>query len=277
MQHETGSFLAAGGVTIFTQTWRPEAQPRAVVVLSHGYAEHSGRYAHVAAALVDAGYAVLAFDHRGHGRSGGQRALIRSIRVLVHDLTLVRSEAAGRFEGLPQVLLGHSAGAAVVLEHLLDGADKPAALVLSAAYLRNAVPVATPMKMAAPWLARLVPQLPTQRIDATAISRDPEVVQAYDRDPLVFRGKVPAVTGARLLELEERILPKAALIDVDTLILHGTNDRLADVDGSRELASRMPNATLRTFDGLYHEVFNEPEKEDVLAAVIAWLDATLAS
>ena len=269
--HETGQFLTAGGITIFTQTWAP-ADPTAVVVLTHGYGEHSGRYGHVADALVEAGYAVAAWDLRGHGRSGGPRARFRSIGELAGDLSLYRDEVAGRFD-LPQVLLGHSLGGAVTVRHLIGGHPPTSAVVLSAPYIVNAAKVAAPLRILAPIVARVLPGAPTQPVPADAVSRDPEVVAAYEADPLVFHGAVPADAGGALLSMAATLLPEIAAIDEPLLVIHGTEDLLADVEGSRRLVSGVSSEVveLKTYEGVHHELFNEPEQDEVLADVVAWL------
>ncbi|MEE8602081.1 alpha/beta hydrolase [Euzebya tangerina] len=277
MTHSTDQFLAAGGVTIFTQTWLPAEDPSAVVILSHGFGEHSGRYGHVAAALVEAGYAVAALDHRGHGRSGGPRAYVKSISDLSNDFAMFRDIVAQTVkpgeDPLPQILLGHSMGSAVIVDHLVGPHDPVAAVVLSGPYLRNAAEVAAPLKVLAPILGRVAGKLPTQALDSGDVSRDPAVVAAYDADPLVFHGKIPAGTGATLLGLEDALMPKASRITEPLLIVHGTEDRLAAVDGARALAGAVGSqiVDLKTYDGLHHEVFNEPEQDTVLADVVAWL------
>lgn len=277
MDHSTSSFVARGGVTIFTQTWRPAGEARSRIVLLHGYGEHSGRYGHVAEALTADGHVVAAMDLRGHGRSGGPRGLVRDFEVMATDVDLFREELSRDADAeLPQVLLGHSFGGATAIQHLLGDHDELAAVVLSAPYVRNAASVALPLKLLAPILGKLIPSLPTQAVPPDAVSRDPAVVAAYAEDPLVFHGAIPAATGAQLLGLENRLLPMVGAITEPVLILHGTEDQLAAVSGSRDIAARIgDHATLKTYDGLHHEVFNEPEQKDVLADVIEWLDAQL--
>lgn len=277
MDHSTGSFIARGGVTVFTQTWRPEAPPRARVVLVHGFGEHSGRYTHVAEALTAAGYVVATYDQRGHGRSGGPRALVRDMPSLAHDLSLFREELADTADGaLPQVLLGHSMGGAVVLEHLAGDHAPVEAVVLSAPYVRNAAEVPGVLRTLAPILGRFLPTAPTQGLPAETVSRDPAVVRAYEDDPLVFHGKIPAATGATLLQFEDRIMRRVGAITEPTLVVHGTADQLADPAGSRRLADELGGQVeLKLYEGLYHEVFNEPEQERVLADVTGYLLARL--
>ncbi|MGI9016835.1 MAG: lysophospholipase [Euzebya sp.] len=274
MAHTTDQFLAAGGTTIFTQTWIPP-HPTAVVVLSHGFGEHSGRYAHVAQALNSASYAVAALDHRGHGRSGGKRALLTDISQLGADLAMFRDEVA-KHHDLPQVLLGHSMGGAVVIDHLVGDHAPVSAVVLSAPYLRNAAPIPELLKKLAPIIGRFFPSAPTQKLDADLVSRDPAVVKAYEDDPLVFHGAIPAGTGAALLALEHELLPRMGQITEQTLILHGVDDQLAAVSASREAAAAMGSQVeLKTYEGMYHEIFNESEQEQVLADLVGWLKDTL--
>ena len=282
MDHQTGSFLARGGVSIFTQGWRPAGTPRARVVLVHGFGEHSGRYDHVAQALVEAGHLVCALDLRGHGRSGGPRAVVR-LDDQVADLALYLSEldreAADAGEAdLPLVLLGHSMGGALVTALLAEGEVTPDAVVLSGPYIRNAVAVPALLRTLAPIIGRIAPGLPTQSLDPADVSRDAEVVADYASDPLVHHGGVPAGTGAALLGVEAQLLPRLGRVQVPLLVVHGGDDRLADVEGARALVAAWGGpAELSVQPGLYHEVFNEPEREKVLAEVVDWLDATLAA
>lgn len=277
MDHATGSFLARGGVSIYTQTWRPVGDAKAQVVLVHGFGEHSGRYEHVAQALTDAGYVVATYDQRGHGRSGGPRALVKDMRHNAGDLHLFREELSrGADADLPQILLGHSMGGTVVLQHLVGDHQPAAAVVLSAPYLHAAEAVNPILATLAPFIGRFLPTLPTQKLPAEAVSRDADVVRAYAEDPLVYHGGVPAQTGAVLIGIASKLLGKAPSISEQTLIVHGTDDKLADVQGSRELAGNIGGKVeLKTYPGLYHEVFNEPEQKEVLGDVIAWFDAAL--
>lgn len=273
MAHDTSSFVTAGGITIFTQTWTPDGPPHGVVLLAHGYAEHSGRYRHVAEALTGAGFALAALDLRGHGRSGGPRATIHAFSLYALDFKLFHEQVAATFGDVPHVVLGHSMGGCVALDYLEGDPLPVAALVTSGAYLRNAIPVPDPVRKVAPLLGKVLPWLPTQSLDAADVSRDPAVVRAYDADPLNYRGKVPAQMAAQLLTIGDRVLAGAGRITCPALVLHGTADRIADPGGSRELHRRLgsDDTRLELYEGLYHEVFNEPERDQVLGDVIDWL------
>jgi len=271
------SFAGAGGLEIFWQTWQPDGDPRAAVVIAHGAGEHSGRYAHVAQRLVDEGYAVYAIEHRGHGRSQGPRALIDRIANAVADLDKLVTLAAEAHPGAPVFLVGHSMGATISLSYALAHQRRLAGLILSGPLAAlEAVPA--PMRLTARTLSALAPRTPLIAIDATLVSRDPAVVRDYQSDPLVHHGKLPARTVVELADAIEALPEAVAAITVPTLIMYGTDDGLCPPRGSVMLSERIgsPDKTLKAYQGLYHEILNEPEREQVLDDLCSWLSARVA-
>jgi acylglycerol lipase len=275
MQHTEGTFRAFDGETVFHQAWVPVGDARAVVLLVHGLGEHSGRYDHVARALVDAGYAVHALDHRGHGRSSGKRAFVKDYDELLRDLHQLRRLVEQQHPGLPLVVLGHSMGGNIAMGYALGDQDGIAALVLSGPALQVGDEFSPARLKVFTALAKIAPGLRPQGLSADAISRDPTVVQAYRDDPLVFTGKISAGLGAALIGAMQSFPDRYEQLRLPVLVLHGTDDQLADVAGSRVLEARATNADLTAhyYEGLYHEVFNEPEQDRVLADLTSWLDA----
>jgi acylglycerol lipase len=273
--HEEAHFGGAGGTQIYCQAWLP-AMPRAVVVLVHGAGEHSGRYGHVAERLVSAGYAVHALDHRGHGRSDGPRMYLDSIDDVVADLGRFIFGVRRRHAGLPLALLGHSMGGLVALAYAIRQQDTIDALVLSGplAALAAASPV---QRLAAQVLSVVAPRLGLIGVDPTLVSRDPAVVRAYVEDPLVFHGKLQARTIAQLAAVIARFPEEAPAIRVPLLVMLGSADRLAPPAGGRMVHERASSTdkTLLVYDGLYHEILNEPEQERVMDDLVAWLDARM--
>lgn len=273
MQQHTGELEGTKGVALAWQAWLPDDDPKAVVILSHGLAEHSGRYAHVAACLVRHGYGVYALDHRGHGRSQGRRAQIDRMAYVVDDLHtfvgLVRSEQPAK----PQFLLGHSVGGAVAVNYALEHPDELAGLVLSApaVVIENAPAVQVRVGKI---LSAIAPGFPLLALDGTAVSRDTAVVHAYDTDPLNYRGKIPVRTLAELVDTAEKLPDRLGDLRLPILVLQGTADRLVPLSASRLVHDRVssPDRTLRLYEGLYHEVFNEPERDQVLADLCDWLE-----
>lgn len=280
MQESEGTFRAFDGTTIFHRTWRPDGEqgePHAVVLLVHGLGEHSGRYGHVAQVLVEAGYAVRALDHRGHGRSGGKRAFVKRYDEFLHDLHQFRTMVQREDPGVPLVLLGHSMGGNIAMGYTLGNQDGIAALVLSGPALQIGDDFSPLQLTVFSAIAKIAPGLRPQGLSDEAISRDPAVVKAYRDDPLVYGGKVSAGLGAALIGAMESFPARYEQLRLPILVVHGTDDRLADVAGSRALEAGAVNAdvTAYYYDGLFHEVFNEPERDRVLADVTDWLGAHL--
>lgn len=274
MESVTGTFRGEGGPTIFWRGWPPPGTPRAVVVVAHGVGEHSGRYGPVALRWRDAGYAVYALDHRGHGRSDGPRAFVDRMAHAVADLGVAVEVACRRHPGAPPFLAGHSLGGAIALARALEEPGGLAGLILSApAVSFDGAPAA--LRLAVRALSAVAPRLPIHRIDVTAVSRDPDVVAAYRSDPLVHHGALPARTVAELLATAEGFPAALPDLRLPVLVMHGTADRLTSPAGSRLVHDRCgsPDRTLRLYEGLYHEVFNEPERDRVLGDVVDWLDA----
>ena len=274
MSHGTATFVTSDGLTLWRQWWLPEGRPRAVVMLLHGLGEHSGRYAHVAAALVGAGYAVHAVDHRGHGRSEGRRAYVRRYGDFMSDVAAFRGLVEGDHPGVPLVVLGHSMGGNLAVGHVLDHQAGVAGLALSGPALAPGGSLKPAVITAAKLLAKIAPRLRPDGLDAEAISRDPAVVARYRNDRLVYTGKLSAGVAGALLESMERFPARYPELTLPVLVMHGTADALADVTGSHRLEAGAVNApvTSHYYEGLYHEIFNEPEQAQVLGDLIAWLD-----
>lgn len=274
MRQTDATFRTFDGETIFRRAWLPDGEPRAVVLVVHGLGEHSGRHERLARVLVDAGYAVHALDHRGHGRSTGRRAFVRRYDELLRDLHQFRQIVAAEHPGLPLVVLGHSMGGNLAMGYVLGDDEGISALVLSAPALQPGDDFSPLMLRVAGVLGRIAPGFRAQRLSADAISRDPAVVAAYREDPLVFTGRLTAGIGAALLGAMQTFPGRYAQLRLPILVLHGTADQLAGVAGSRELERLAVHADLTAhyYDGLAHEVFNEPERERVLADLVAWLD-----
>jgi alpha-beta hydrolase superfamily lysophospholipase len=269
----SGSFGGVLGRRIFWRSWTPDDAPaRAVVVLIHGLGEHSGRYDHVVARLLGEGYAVHTLDHRGHGRSDGPRAFIEDMDNAVADVDTLVDRAVAAQPGVPVFMLGHSMGGLISLRYALAHQDRLAGLILSAALAQlDAVP--KPLELVGRALSVIAPRAPLIGIDPALVSRDHAVVQAYRSDPLVHHGKVPARTAAQLAEVVGRFPSTVGAITVPTLILYGTADGLCPPAGSVMLGERIGAAdkTVNAYDGLFHEILNEPERETVLDDIVGWL------
>ena len=253
------------GGRLFFQVWEAD-QPRADVVLAHGYAEHSGRYEHVAARLVQAGLTVWALDHQGHGKSQGERGDILSWDHAVADLDLLVDEVKAAGEGRPTFLVGHSMGGAISLAYAEAHQARLAGLSLSAPA------IVIPPEMLALVELEDIPALPL----ADVVSTDPDVVQAYKDDPLVYLGAPPR----NLLVVMGTVDPILAGLPELTLpiqVMQGSSDFLIPTQALRAVVAGVTSTdlTARIWPGLFHEIFNEPIKDDVLGELAGWITGRL--
>jgi alpha-beta hydrolase superfamily lysophospholipase len=269
------NFDGVGGVRIVYDVWTPDTAPRAVVVLAHGLGEHARRYDHVAQRFGEAGLVTYALDHRGHGRSGGKRVLVKDISEYTGDFDTLVGIAKRENPGLKCIVLGHSMGGGIVFAFGVERPDNYDLMVLSAPAVAAQDLVPAIVALAAKVLGAVVPGLPVQELDFNFISRDPEVVQAYNSDPLVYHGRVPAGIGRALLQVGETMPRRAPALTAPLLVVHGTDDRLIPIDGSCRLVEYVgsTDVELKEYPGLYHEVFNEPERDQVLDDVVSWITA----
>jgi acylglycerol lipase len=282
---ERGSARLAGvgGLELFRRWWRDDRAdsdpPAAVVVLVHGAGEHSGRYEHVAERLVGDGYAVHALDHRGHGRSQGPRALIDRVDHAVTDLNALVSAAIQHESAasIPIVMVGHSMGAMIALRYASDHQHRLDGLALSGALA--SIEASPALRVVGRAISAVAPTLGLIAINSSLISRDPAVVTAYRSDPLVYHGKLPARTAAEIADTVGSFPDRVHQITVPTLIMYGTEDRLCPPAGSEMLGERIGATDKRVipYQGLYHEIYNEPERDAVLSDLSEWLTARVGA
>lgn len=272
------SFRTADGLHLYARHWAPP-HPRGVVLVVHGYAEHSGRYEALAAALNARGLAVSAFDLRGHGLSQGRRVYVPHFAAYVDDLARFVGVVRARYPALPLFLLGHSVGGAVALHFALDHPTAPVAgLVLSSPALRYPDTTAPFLRRAARCMSRLAPRLPTiVPFPPTALTADAAELARVEADPLYYRGRLPARTGAELDAVTHRLPARYDALRLPLLVFHGTADPITDPAGSAALyrAAAGPDKTLRLFPGLLHETMHETEREAVFTLVAEWIAARL--
>ncbi len=266
-------FTAADGLRLRRRTWLPARPARADVIFIHGFSEHSLRHAQAAEALTDRGYAIHAIDLRGHGESAGPRVWIRSFDEYLDDVNrfieLVREGLRRR----PLFAWGNSMGGTIVVLLAIERGIALDGLVLTGAFLKLPEHLFPILRYLAIAFGRIVPGLRVARVGARYLSRDPEVVRAYEADPLVH-DRITLRSGNELLRATRWALAHAGEFSLPLLLMHGTADRIAFPEGSIELARPIRgDCTLKLWEGFYHEVHNEPEKAQVLAFVIEWLEA----
>ncbi|MXO74287.1 alpha/beta fold hydrolase [Altererythrobacter aerius] len=270
---ETWTVGGHGGLRLHAQSWLPGGAVRDVIAISHGYAEHGGRYGHLAERLVASGYAVHALDHRGHGRSGGRRALVDRMDHVIEDFQRFVARVRARHSGQRIKLLGHSMGGNVAFGYALRWPEDLSGLILSGPMIGGSLPMV--QRAVLRLLSAAAPNTGTIALPPEAVSRDPAVVQAYIADPLVTTGKLAARTVHEMFAAVAGYRDKAPSMNVPVLIQHGEADSLVPIDGMRPVADRIGAAdkTVIAYPGLYHEIYNEPEKDAVIEDLLAWLDA----
>ncbi len=277
MRYESGTFKGAEDLILFRQCWLPENAPRAVIVVIHGFGEHSGRYMNLVKYFVPRGYAICAFDQRGHGRSPGQRGHVNRWEEYTEDVDRFLYLIQGEHPGVPRFLFGHSMGGLIALDYALEHPDRITGVIVSGPVLSQ--------PRVAPWLlwvsrglSRVWPRLQLNtHLDAEALSRDPEVVHAYQEDPLVH-SMASARLGTELSQAVERVQNKAQEWQLPLLILHGAEDRVIPVEGSRRFFSQVPikDKQLIEYPHGYHEPHNDLQKAVVLRDMEKWLDVHLS-
>ncbi len=268
------TFVAADGDNLAIQDWplEPNIRLRGVVLLVHGLGEHAGRYDELAQRLNSWGFAVRGYDQYGHGESGGARGGLPSDNRLVEDLADVLSSTRKRMDaGLPLVLLGHSMGGLVAARLVALGLAPVDGLVLSSPAFDPGLNAIQQLLLAV--LPAIAPNLRVGNgLDPKWISHDPQVVQAYRQDKLVH-DRISGRLARFIAEGGAAVLAAAPRWQVPTLLLYAGSDRLVSPRGSAAFARAAPAraVTAHCFEDLYHEIFNELEREPVYTRLQQWL------
>ncbi len=262
--------LEGHGGRLVARTWQGDGAPSHAVLLAHGYGEHAGRYEEVATALVARGAVVHAVDHVGHGRSEGERVLVADFERVVDDLHEVDVRAREQHPGLPVVLVGHSMGGLIAARYAQRHGDTLAALVLSGPLVGTWAPAAALLAL---------PEMPDAPLDSGTLSRDPAVGAAYEADPLVWHGPFKRPTIEAIDRGLAAVLDGPPLGDLPLMWAHGEADALVPVDGSRAGIEHLKGERYveRIYRGARHEIFNEVNRDEVLADVTAFIDDVLAA
>jgi acylglycerol lipase len=277
LNHIEGKFIGVRKTQIFYQAWLPEGDVKAVLPIVHGLGEHSGRYLNVVNHFVPLGYVVYGLDHIGHGKSGGAREFVEHFDDFSDTFTQYMNMLKQWQPGKPIFLLSHSIGGLIAAYYLLDHQAEFQGAIFSAPVVKVASHVSKTTVFMARALSLLAPSAGVLPVDPSTISRDPDVVKAYVADPLVFHGKTTARLAAEMLRALIRVSGETDKITLPFLDMQGSGDLLVDPDGAQILYERAgsKDKTLKIYDGLYHEIFNEPERAVVFNDIETWLAAHL--
>ncbi len=274
MERREGRFAGVGNAELYFQCWRIEGRPRAILAIIHGFGEHCGRYLNVVNGLAPLGYGVYGFDHRGHGRSPGQRGHIHSWEEYRGDVKNFLRMISQHEPNLPIFMLGHSMGALIALDFLLhDPAGLRGAMVSGAPL--EPVGVAKPfLVLLARVLSRVWPSFSFPLgLDPKGISRDPEVVKTYQADPLVH-GKTTVRWGTEILKTIEWVKSHPANVRIPIFLIHGGADPLNSPEGIRHFFEKIPfpDKEMKIYPGSYHEVHNDLDHEQLMKDMVRWLE-----
>ena len=268
------------GIQFYIRGWEPTSKrPKAVLALIHGLGEHTGRYVHVGKTMTDAGYALVGFDLRGHGKSGGARGHFPTLTAVIQDMRQFFKYLVQRYPDIPHFLYGHSLGGLLSLSYALQYNAGLNGVMVTGVALRSPLQSQKGKIAMVNVLGSLLPAvtLPSG-LDATTISRDADVVKKYVNDPLVH-DKTSLGLGKAAIKAIEYCFAHAQEFKPPLLIMHGAADKLTYPSGSEDFAKlaseNNKDVTLKLWDGLYHEVHNEPEKAEVFKVMIEWLDKHL--
>ena len=259
------------------QCWKPEENIRAVVCLVHGLGEHSGRYLHIADHLTNEGYSLVGFDMRGHGKSQGVRVHSRYYSTLLEDISLILGTVKESFPGIPVFLYGHSFGGQLVLNYCLRRQPEIMGAIVTGPWLRLEKKIGTVKLLTTRIMSRLLPSFTIHDVVETeSLSRDSDVVHAYENDPQVFnRSSIRFFINAYEAGLDA--LERAGGFPSKLLLMHGSNDRITSFHASREFARSVgKKCTFKEWKGYYHEIHNDTGKEKVLEFITRWLESIIS-
>lgn len=265
------SIEGTGGLKIFVRDWQPEGKARATVVINHGFKSHSGYYEWVAEQLTRNGLAVYALDMRGHGKSEGERLFVNKMAEYVDDLAAVVRFAKEREGQLPTFVLGHSAGGVVACTYMLDHQAEVSGFICES--FAHEVPAPDFALAILKGVGHIAPHAHVLKLKNEDFSRDPKAVERMNNDPLVAKEGYEAQTVAELVRADERLKKEFSSITLPVLILHGTEDHATKPHGSQVFHERAGSRdkTLKLYEGHFHDLLNDIDKDRVMADITEWI------
>ena len=270
----TKTILTSDGLCLRSFAWQPPQMPvRGVMVITHGIRDYALRYQRFAEQLTKQGFAVFAQDLRGHAHSGGERQRFNSMARMVEDTDMIVNEAKLRYPNAPLYVYGHSLGGLITTQYSLDHASKLSGVVLSGAALKRPHSVSSFSASLAQIVAAVAPSLKVVQVDDSEFSRDKAVMAALVSDPLVSRDKLPAGTAAAVLKAIADSQQRMSQLKLPLMVMYGTADSVNPIEGSQAFVQAVASTdkTLKVYPGVYHDMLNEPERDQIAADIVAWL------
>jgi alpha-beta hydrolase superfamily lysophospholipase len=258
-----------------TYKFDTEATPKAVILLVHGFGEHSGRYSDWATKFNEQGISLRAFDLPGHGLSGGRRGVMPPFDVIFDSIDIILKDIAAELPGIPQLIYGHSLGGGIVLDYLIRRKPSLTGAIATSPWINLAFEPPKAKQLLASVASRIMPGMTqSSGLKTEYLSRDPAVVEAYRTDPLVH-GIISAGIFGSITSAAKEILSRASEITLPLLLVHGRNDMITSAAATMEVAAAAPGATLKLWDGGYHELHNDLLREEHFEFIIEWIDTLL--
>ncbi len=263
---------ASDGTMLSGRFFCPDS-PKSLILIVHGLGEHSGRYRHVAEYFVDLGKAVLIFDLRGHGLSGGNRGHAGSYEILMEDITQWLEAAKNYCPKTLIFLYGHSMGGNLVLNYALRKNPRVRGIIASSPWIKLVSPPNGFMRVISKMMAKIVPSIAfSSKLNTSDLSRIEEIRRMHDEDPLVH-DRISAGLFDMVTKSGEFALEKAMNLDYPALLIHGGNDRITSWKATSIFADKAPEGEFHLFDECYHEIHNEPECYDALSLIDCWIES----
>ncbi len=275
MKETEGNFKSIRDLKIYYKGWLPDGEVKAVLLIVHGVGEYCERYTNVVNHFVPLGYAVYGLDHIGHGKSGGEREMIDRFEDFIEPLMTYTRMVKGWHPEKPVFIYGHSMGGLITSFHLLDHQADFKGAIISAPAVKVPDNISPMVITIGKVLSAIAPKAGLIGLDTSYLSHDKTVVDAYNADPLVFHGKMPARLSAEMLRAMARVTAEAGKISLPVFILQGGGDKIVDPAGAPMLYEKVSSKdkTLKVYEGLYHEVHNEPERGKLFEDLEGWFKA----
>jgi alpha-beta hydrolase superfamily lysophospholipase len=266
------TFEGVGRLRIASRSWRPDGAVRGIVVLIHGFNSHSGYFAWAAEQFASAGFAAYALDLRGRGKSEGERFYVERFSDWLEDVDKLVEIARTGNPGLPVYVLGHSVGGVIASSYVFEHQPDIAGLICESFAFDVGLPHL--VQLALEGASHLIPHLPLYSLKNEIFSRDPAVVAAMNNDPLIANEKQPAETASEVLKAAARLKGNMPKFNVPVFIIHGTDDKATRPEGSQYFYDNVgsEDKTLKLYDGHYHDLLNDIDKEIVMADILAWVN-----
>jgi len=279
ISHQEGFFDGARGAQTYYQCWLPEGDPKAVLFIVHGLAEHSGRYMHIVNYFVPLGYAVYGHDYFGHGKSEGKRVFVEQFEDITKPLKTYFDMVRSLQPNKPIFLLGHSLGGLISSRHLLDHQADFAGAILSGPCIKVVDHPSPLLLFILNLVSAIVPKLGVKQLESDVMSTDPKEVEGYVSDPLVHPGKVTAGMLAAMFTAIKYVTDHARQITLPLLMVQGGADATVDPAGAQLLHNTVGSSdkAIKVYKDYYHEVFNEPKarRDKVFQDIQDWLETRL--